>query len=395
MQKQEQIELTSKEKATLEEKYTSTDFKLWNHADRIRHAHKTGEWYPVNVQLAPEAKCNLACSFCSTANRVFNNSIPFHPGDKSSGQYIPKGRDTPYSLTEFLDDIRELGGTGKHRLKSAEITGGGDPQIYPWVNELIDYLDEHNISSGMITNGALLKPNLKEESLDKLAWLRISLSVLDQQNFFDKSTEKAGLDLIRGKIPHQSDIKGDLSFSYVWNFDSDLDKLRQIGEFAEEYDVTFVRIVPNCLDVQGQKAYKEMLLPKIAEQNDEYKAPKLFFQTKEYSVHERCYIGRLKPFLNEDGYVYHCSAAPLYHQKFTPHWRINGQKLPNGEFDPEPGHMSKVKDIWPNSFKEFNTSKCEAGKCFYVAQNRILDAPVPEEVVQMPLDKQSPQERFI
>jgi hypothetical protein len=63
---------------------------------------------------------------------------------------------------------------------------------------------------------------------------------------------------------------------------------------AEKYRAEFVRVVPNCLNVEEKEKYIEDLRPKIA------KYPKLFFQGKEHKVPRACLIGYYKPFIAPD-----------------------------------------------------------------------------------------------
>ena len=245
-------------------------------------------------------------------------------------------------LKKTIEDLMYMG-----PLKTVEITGGGNPTLYPEINELIEFCsDEYGLEVGLITNN--IEGRILQENLDKLKWLRISLAYLDKENFYRPIKFKA-IDIPK--------IKGDIGFSYVWNRYSTVDKLDLIAEIAQKHDAKMVRIVPNCLNPQEQFNYRQNIEPLISNINNRLGKDVLFFQGKDYSVHEACYIGKLKPFLNADGYFYHCSAVPLYNRKFTEHWRM--------------GHMSKVKQIWDND-KPFATDNCKEGMCFYKPQNVVL-----------------------
>ena len=86
----------------------------------------------------------------------------------------------------------------------------------------------------------------------------------------------------------------------------------------------------------------------------------MFVQNKPYDVHPNCYIGRLKPYVYTDGFVYPCSAIPLY----------------SGDFDAKRRlcHWSKIREYWPyNCTTKPDTKMCRRGKCFYSEQNKLLD----------------------
>jgi MoaA/NifB/PqqE/SkfB family radical SAM enzyme len=177
-----------------------------------------------------------------------------------------------------------------------------------------------------------------------LTWLRVSLSFLDEGAWQNPKAMVKDIE-----IPP---IKGTLGLSYVWNEESTIEKLEKINQYAQRFKASFVRIVPNCLNVHEQEKYKDEIIPIMN------KFPNFFFQTKSYEVYPNCMIGWLKPYLNADGYIYHCSANPLIEQKFHPNFRIC--------------HMTEVKETWKNPHPA-DISCCEKGKCFYSEQNRLID----------------------
>ncbi len=292
-----------------EQEFTSTLIKLLRHPDRLKEM-SLGIWKPITLQVSPTDKCNLNCDFCSVSKR--------------------KGDTIKISnLEQAIDDFVDLG------IQSMEITGGGDPTMYQDINRLIDYGHQKGLSMGMITNGLCLS-NIEQEQLDKLDWLRVSLSYLD---------------FAPGVQFHIPQIKGTLGFSYVWNKTSNRRKIEKINALAIFHNAEYVRIVPDCKNVEEQQVYKKQMEEFIEE------FPNMFFQSKPYDVHKKCQMGKIKPFLNSDGNVYHCSAAPLYEERFSEKWKIC--------------HMSQIKDTWKH-FPEMDTFSCEKGKCFYSEQNKLL-----------------------
>jgi len=315
---EQDIKLTDKER-----QYTSTVAKLLKHKDRIEEVKK-GTFRPISIQLAPTDKCNLNCDFCSVKNRK---------GDEL----------TLDEVKNTLNEFKKLGAL------AVELTGGGDPSVYPFINETIEYAHELGYDVGMISNGVAVKKNIKQENLDKLTWLRISLNSLDYVESID--------------VPA---IKGTLGFSYVWNQKTNTDMLDRLSRYAEKYRAEFVRVVPNCLNIEEQKLYQDEIRPLIA------KYPKLFFQQKQYKVPGRCWFGYLKPFVTPDGNISRCSANPLIERKF------------NSKFV-----MATINDI-PGMYKEaksFDTSNCKEGKCFFKEQNdfiaSLIDNKNPMEAAEI------------
>ena len=178
-----------------EKAYTSTGAKLLRNFDRLRIAKEEHKWYPITLQLAPTDACNLDCTFCSVKNRR---------GD------VLKLDD----IKNAIDDFVFL------KLKCVEVTGGGDPTLYPEINELLDYLFQNNLKVGLITNGLELK-RISQNFLNKLSWLRVSLSVLDTENLKSKKYTIGDIDLSNIDVP--------LGLSYGWNQTSNLNKLEKIA----------------------------------------------------------------------------------------------------------------------------------------------------------------------
>ncbi len=294
----------------LEEKYTSTLTKILGDLDRLKLIQEKGIFKPNSLQLAPTDKCNLNCEFCSVKKRKMNE-IKFS------------------DIKKVIDDFVELG------LKTVEITGGGDPTMYDDINPLIDYCYEKGLKIGFITNGVLLNKNVSDESLEKLTWIRISMNSLEQVGDFDFH------------IPE----KVTLGLSYVWSGISSEEKLKWIEKYKNKHNATYVRVVPNCLSREEMNYFKKHIGSTVRKYDG------FFPQSKDYSKPQKCWIGYLKPFLNSDGYIYHCSAIPLIYRQFYEKFRM--------------GHWTKIKEIWANP-KPFDTKDCD--KCFFRIQSEVIEA---------------------
>lgn len=299
-------------KEILEKKYTSTTTKLLHNLDRLKEI-KEGKFRPISIQIAPTDLCNLNCVFCSVKNR-------------------PMKELKKEEVCKVLHDFKELG------AKSVEFTGGGDPTMYEHINEVIVFAKYLGYRVGLITNGVLLDEKLRSFALGQLDWVRVSLNGLDQ-----------GYDYLNLPKLHDSVVLG---FSYVWNENSNRVVLDKIKKLKEKYGARYVRIVPDCREVELINDYKRKIEPLVWEYSD------FFFQQKEYVPPESCRIGWLKPFVNSDGWVYHCSANPLIDLKFNSKFRMCG--------------IDRVKSVWSErAGKPFSTSNC--GECFFREHNELIE----------------------
>lgn len=260
----------------MQQEYTSTGFKLMHHPDLLAKIKEKKQLFPVSVQVAPTALCNLNCGFCSNRNRQKDESLEFA------------------RMMRMLVEFRML------RAKTVEFTGGGEPTLYGQINDAVVGCAEMGYEIGLITNGTGFN-RLSPDALRRLKWIRVSMNCLDY------------LDDI--EIPDLSPGTT-LGFSYVWNEVSTLATLERIREYGKKYRPAYVRVVPDC---QADTAWdhQKMALA-VANWGDGF-----FWQAKEPVSCSRCWWGYVKPFLLHDGWVYPCSSVVLnsdsgerFHEKY-------------------------------------------------------------------------------
>jgi MoaA/NifB/PqqE/SkfB family radical SAM enzyme len=302
-------------KSEKEQQYTSTTAKLLHNLDRLKEIQE-GIIRPISVQIAPTDKCNLNCIFCSVKNREKNE----------------------LNIEQSFKVIRTFKSMG---AKTLEITGGGDPTCYENINELIEEASNLGYKIGLISNGVLLNKKITVDNLSTLTWVRISLNSLDY-------VEDIELDIPTNVV---------LGFSYVWNKISNdrlangVDMMQKIEKYREKYGAKYVRVVPDCLADDVLKE-RERLQKELKVGGD------YFIQDKEYDLPRRCWLGYIKPFVNSDGFVYHCSANPLINRKFNSSFRLCS--------------IDGIEETWKN-IKPFDTGVCKDGKCFFKEHSELIE----------------------
>lgn len=275
--------------------FSSSVAKLLHHRDKIVHP-----LYPVTLQVVPTDSCNLNCDFCSVKHRG-HNQLPL---------------EVILGVVDRLDT-----------LQGVEITGGGDPTMYPGINELIIYLGLRRLDIGMITNGVALMR--KVDTLDHLTWLRVSLNCLDYVGDIELR--------IPGHIT--------LGFSYVLNDRTTQATIDKVKSYSDRHGAEYVRIVPDCVDLSVSRSF-------------DLDHPTFYAQTKtrrSLTPIAPCRMGYLKPYLNSDGYFYWCSGVCLERRYFPEEYRM--------------GHYSEIDEIW-GSQRPF---ECHFSKCFWVEHNDLLE----------------------
>jgi MoaA/NifB/PqqE/SkfB family radical SAM enzyme len=280
--------------------------------DAISHSIK-----PYHIQLNPTNKCPLNCSFCSCKNR----------GDE----------EMPFEQAHEIINFFQNAGT-----KACTITGGGDPLAYPDINMLINYLNLHGMSAGLVTNGVLID-NLDTRSY--LKWIRVSTSM------HNKISGKAQDMLKKIKDYHQTDI----SSSYVIH-DGNLSNLIETVEIANKLNFSHVRVVDDILDDGCSHMDEATHLLAEAHIDDS----RVIYQgRKGYTKGSlKCLISLLKPNIGPSGNVYPCCGIQY------------SLKTPSLTFDDQLSMGKDYKSIWSNQ-EYFDGSVCS--KCFYSGYNDLLN----------------------
>ena len=297
--------------------YTSTGLKILRHGEELTKWNK-GIPRPQSLQVAPTEKCSLSCSFCSVAKRSKRLELPFDELCDATQQFIDLG------------------------IKTVEITGGGDPLMYPQINEYLAFLFAAKLQVGMITNSLGINKVLDKELLNQLTWIRISSNVLDYKD--------------RIHIPEG--YPGTLGFSYCWTEGfSTKEQLQRIQAIALANNVKYIRVVPDCLgDREKINRQDTLLIPLIRELGEPF-----FYQQKDFGTPNQCYLAYWKPFLYCDGYVFPCSSTVLNQdadRTFNEKYRWC--------------HWKDVKKIYGESVvSAIDASLCD--HCVFCAQNATLE----------------------
>jgi MoaA/NifB/PqqE/SkfB family radical SAM enzyme len=132
--------------------------KIFHHQDRLKKLRAGVHPVLLHVQLIPTNRCNQDCNFC--AYRMH--------GYSSSEDFIEKDQIPFPILEEVIGDCVRLD------VRAIEITGGGEPTIYPQFVEMCNLIAEREIDYAVVSNGV----NLNEKKLNAMLgakWVRFSI----------------------------------------------------------------------------------------------------------------------------------------------------------------------------------------------------------------------------
>lgn len=353
---------------TLVNEFTSTGAKLFHHQEAMRKL-RDGKGMPIVTHLMPTDICQHTCAFCSVATRE-GNSLTMDVMESYLAQLIPLG------------------------LKATIISGGGNPILYKCkktkadFNDLVNMISNLGLEIGLICNGMKMKTfscgrkswlTTKPETLDKCKWIRISMSGLDHEERevfvpdIDKNKTTLGFSYVyhdiyiepqepnHGKVSTLSDIVTPLKEN-DGRVEYGQDRLpwiqNKIAEYVALHKPVYVRLLPNCLEVDKIKDRCDEL-QKIA---DAINPDVVFVQYKPPAAPNVCYLGYVHPVLNSDGYVYPCDSCVLNAaagHKFANPWRVC--------------HWSEVAKIYSEPVRSLVDSKKLCQGCVFTKTNLLLE----------------------
>lgn len=307
--------------------YTSRGNKLVFHPKQINNFLEGNGESIISAHIAPTNICNLSCDYCNQALR-----------DKKKFLDIE-------TIQNFVLMLKERG------LKAAIITGGGEPTIYPQFNKLINWLDDNNIETALITNGTNdIAGREKINVWDKFTWIRVSLNFVHDK-------------LRPVKVPK---IKGDLGFSMVYQ-GQNFDAIKQVQQIASDSNAKYVRIVADCtLDKASVRKNHEELGEIVEKLNDQ----RFFIQNKlpAQAIIDTCHQSKLRPFLLPTGQVAPCDCFMLNKDS-----KGNPFKTLPKNFNLAPNGPISYAEYLDGKFQpKFHPIKT-CNSCAFVNTNSILD----------------------
>jgi len=139
--------------------FNSMKYLLWR--EHLEAIVKNDFLVPYMVDIDPSNICNYNCIFCNS--NVFR---------KQSPTMIP-----PEHLLKIADFIKEWG------VKSACVSGGGEPMTNPGFTHFLRRLHKNNIKIGVISNGSLMNEEQASAIVDTCSWCGFSIDAGTKETF--------------------------------------------------------------------------------------------------------------------------------------------------------------------------------------------------------------------
>ncbi|MBI2626186.1 MAG: radical SAM protein [Candidatus Nealsonbacteria bacterium] len=312
-------------KAPLIYSVTSNEVKMFKHLDKMT-ALQQGKISPVMIHIAPTNVCNQNCVHCCFSERERTISLDLK------------------LLKSALDQSYNLG------IGAVEWTGGGEPTLYPCINEATEYVAEKKMKLGMNTN-ALSIEKIKPENWSKFQWVRVALNVFD-------GGDEAKIKRFEENVKYLKD-KTRITACYIVSKEIGCKNIGRVVEFTNKYEI-LSRLAPDC--IQTKEGIKDQI-DEIKEELKKYGDHKYIYLS-DFNVYlfdredNVCLMHMWKPFLYTDGYVYACPSSELAienNRTMQPKFRVC--------------HASEIEKYYKNNFEIFHHP---CSYCKYAKQNQIL-----------------------
>lgn len=131
---------------------------------------------PLHVRIKPTNHCNHRCTYCAYRNDRLQLGSAMNDRDA-----IPRDK-----MMEIIDDLAEMG------VKAVTFSGGGEPLLYPHLEEALERLVATDIRFASLTNGSLLNGRIAELFAKHATWLRVSMDGWDDASYAAYRGVKSG-----------------------------------------------------------------------------------------------------------------------------------------------------------------------------------------------------------
>lgn len=208
-----------------------SQLKIFYHHDTLDHLLKNERCAPVYIRIKPTNRCNHNCDYCHYRN-AYLDLDEYNPNDE-----IPRER-----MLQTVQDMADM------EVKAVTFSGGGEPLLYPYIEETMEAILESGIDLSIITNGSLLNGK-KAEILSHAKWVRISIeSCNDEQYCRIRGLKNGAFRTLCDNIREFAKMKNkscELGINVVVN-NENYKEIREIAELMKSLGVNHVKYAPLC-----------------------------------------------------------------------------------------------------------------------------------------------------
>lgn len=336
-----------------------SELKIFYHHELLKTLMQGGRCKPIYIRIKPTNRCNHDCSYCHYRHSYVDLD-EYRPDDE-----IPHDK-----MMEIIDDMADMG------VKAITFTGGGEPLLYPHIEEAMEKILDASIDLSIITNGSMLQGR-KAELLAKAKWVRISVESINDDMYCR----------IRGIRPHSFDMlcRNIENFAKIKNKNCEFGinvvvgkenyrEIRGIAELMKGLGVNHVKFSPMIVTETKEyhKEFKEYVSAELnnlqEELNDEnFRVIDLYTGDFENSVvfergYSKCFRKEFECVIAANSRVYFCQDTA---------YMSKGLVCDLSKLSFKEGWYS---DEVTKKFAEFNAKKTCTHNCAYDSRNELIGA---------------------
>ena len=312
-----------------------------------------------NIEVDKESSYFAEFMLCHNCSYVY--SVSNMHKDMKKVDMIPHDK-----MMEIMEDLRRM------KVKCITLSGGGEPLIYPWIEEVLDFANKNKILTSIITNGLSLDGN-KAKLLKVAKWVRVSADYCDEEEYskFRRVPKENFFKVIENIKNFNKIRKGDLEINFIVH-KGNINTLVEAATLFKEAGVDNIRFspvwYPNFFRYHKSISKKFFeTLPRLRKlENKKFKIFESF--TKEYSGgadnvrhYKTCPMMQILPVIAADQCVYTC-----HNKAYDPLGRIGSIK-----------HRA-FRTLWYDKktadfFRKFKPNKWCKHQCTNDAKNKIIN----------------------
>lgn len=219
---------------------------LFTHFDRVAELRRSGDTFPVLIEINLTNYCNEACRWC-----ISMYSHQGNPGmtpdekrirlvrlDESPAMSGHPERRRGLDISVLGSFLRQAQAKG---LRAVTWSGGGEPTTHPGFPELVRTTTECGLEQGLMTNG-FFPDGYVPMIGQNLRWVRVSLDTIDRNRYHEQKAVDAFpkvVNNIRNLLRHPAQVGINMNLA-EWN----ADEILPMARWCRDEGVGYFQIRP-------------------------------------------------------------------------------------------------------------------------------------------------------
>jgi len=334
-----------------------SNLKIFGHLEEVERVKKGERIAPIYVRIKPTNRCNQNCYYCHYKSPYLELD-QYRPGDEIERE----------KMLEIIKDFKDIG------VKAVTFSGGGEPLLYPHIEEAMNAVLDAGIDLSIITNGSLLAGR-KAELLSRAKWVRISQESSCSATYSKiRGVKEEEFEKLCGNIKNFAKIKEkdcELGINFVigpYNYKEVYQAGKRMEELGADH-IKYTALIGNNVE-EIHSPFKKEVIEQIHRLIEENKSDFKIINLYESDFNSNVVFGRNYDFCGIKDYVTVVAAnSRIYycHDK---------EYLSQGEV----GNISdkSFSEVWfseetTQKFRTFDPQKVCRHHCVYDDRNELLN----------------------